>query len=483
MSDSPPVPPSSPSLYARLARLRAQGIDPYPTRSTCTHTLAQIAQLLQSPAGFAPVPITVAGRIVGLDAARVHLQDLSGSLWCEWGEGVASTAHTVLQVGDQVGGGLILSPAGSLQISNWSLLAPALQPVESTPVPAQRPGGGASIDALQKRARVLRGIRHFFDQRAFTEIETPIMAKIPGLEPHLDPFESRFRATATHPGEPVFLLTSPEYALKRVLVSGLERVYQISKVFRNGEVGPFHNPEFSMLEWYRTHASYLEIMEDLEGLVLELMRGLKGSGAENTLCWQGHTVDVTPPWPRVTVREAFLQTTGIDLAEAQTAEQLQAAAARAGIPLPNAIDWEEAFFRILIERVEPTLGYHRPVFLTDYPAPFAALARVRPEAFPVAERFELYIAGVEVGNAYSELTDPQLQAERFESERQQRAALGLPVFEPDADYLRALEQGLPPTGGIAVGVDRLVMLLLDLPDVRHSLAFPFPMAEAGCVQS
>lgn len=336
---------------------------------------------------------------------------------------------------------------------------------------SNRPGGGATFATLQARATLMQVLRHFFASQDFLEVETPILSRYAGLEPHLDPFESRYRPTPQQEGIPVYLLTSPEYALKRLLVAGAERVYQVAKVFRNGETGPFHNPEFTMLEWYRTPGSYLDIMVDTEGLVCVLAESL---GKGEALCWQGHRVSLERPWRRLSVREAFLEYAGLALEDMGSAEVFRRAAQGLGMHVPVDADWDEIYFRVLVERVEPRLGFDAPTFLYDYPAQFAALSQVRVERpFPVAERFELYVAGVEVANAYSELTDPVVQAQRFEEERAFRARLALPVLSPDPDYLAALRSGLPPTGGIAVGVDRLMMLLLDVPDVRATLAFPF----------
>lgn len=467
--------------FERLAFLRRQGIEPYPLVQGVQYPLTALRALET----MEQQPVMVAGRLIRLElgdtSGRLLLTDSSDTLWLKLHPSLLAALDKEEPVGEEARVLPHLSPGDVVACSvlgRWPdvaivsamLLAPNLKPL---PVD-KRPGGGATLETLVWRASVLRELRRWFDGHRFVEVETPILAQHSGLEPHLDPFEARFRPSPAHAGKPVWLLTSPEYALKRTLVHGLERVFQLSRVFRNGEVGAFHNPEFTMLEWYRAYSDYRTIMEDCEGLIITLAERL---GMGKRLTWQGYKVDLTPPWPRMTVCEAFREYAGIALEEAPDIERLRAAAEKAGIRLPAGIDWEEGYFRILIERVEPALGFGRPVFLTDYPAPFAALARVRPEPFPVAERFELYIAGVELGNAYSELNDPQKQAERFKEEQWQRARLGAPVFEPDPDYLRALSQGLPPTGGIAVGVDRLVMLLLDLPDIRHALGFPFPMAE------
>jgi len=328
----------------------------------------------------------------------------------------------------------------------------------------------ATPELLRRRGALLRWIRLFFHEQGFLEVETPILARHAGMEPQLDPFVSSFRLTASSPGQPVYLLTSPEYAMKRLLVDGFDRLFQLSKVFRNGELGPMHTPEFTMLEWYRTSSSYLEIQADVEQLILFLAHKL---GLGPSLSWQGGTIDLNPPWPRLTVRDAFLNLAHVDLAKATGADTLREAGQARGLIIPRDADWEECFFRILLELIEPTLGQDKPVFLTDYPVAFAALAKVRQEAFPVAERFELYIRGIEVGNAYSELTDPKVQAARFRKEAHERRVQGLMALEPDPTYLETLECGLPPTGGIAIGVDRLCMLLLDQPCIQQVMAFPF----------
>jgi lysyl-tRNA synthetase class 2 len=495
---------------AALEALRGLAVDPYPARCRRTHLIAELraARPLTSSSLEPQALCCLAGRVAAITAEALALEDPSGRRWFSRPEAARrrtlepaeegrpagpsqpvplepDQAWPLIQPGDVVQLELepngaegrepavsdVCSPTDAWAIRSISMLAKALRdPAPGDARGAPVPGGGATPATLVRRAAVIRHLREFFTAQDFVEVETPILAVHPGLEPHLDPFVSAYRPTPGEPGHPVYLLTSPEYAMKRLMAAGMERVFQLSKVFRNGEAGPFHNPEFTMLEWYRAFASYEEIQADLEALVVHLAQRL---GLGIALVWQGRRVDLTPPWPRLTVREAFERYVGIDLATASEGEALREAASQAGIALPEGESWEEGFFRILVERIEPRLGLERPVFLTEYPAPFAALSKVRGGDFPVAERFELYIAGVEVGNAYTELNDPDAQAARFEEERALRLALELPVFEADPAYLAALERGLPPAGGIAVGVDRLVMLLLDLPDVRRALAFPF----------
>ena len=473
----------SADTWTRLNALRDGGHVPHPARSRRTHTVLEVLKGLAEPAvddavgpacglpvGHSHPQLIVAGRLYGTPAAP-QLVDATGRLSLP---GVTSLP-TDLQPGDWVEVALTLD-GGDLQVVATHLLAPALAPPLPAPPEADRPfdsicpGGGASISTLRRRAQLLHGLRIFFQGRGFLEVETPALTTRPGLEPHLDPFETRYRAYPQAQGRPAWLLTSPEYAMKRLLVAGVERCFQVSRVFRNGECGPMHNPEFTMVEWYRTHASYLDIMVDCEDLILSLAANL---GLGLGLSWQGQAIDLSPPWERLTVEDALRRYAGVEMNDILDLEGVHRAAQALGLHLPEDCPWDDAFFHILMEKVEPRLGFTKPTFLMDYPAPLAALAKLKGDDARVAERFELYVAGQELGNAFSELSCPQEQSQRFESEREHRAAIGSPIFEVDPDYLLALRQGLPPTGGIAVGVDRLAMILLDIPDVRRVLAFPF----------
>ncbi len=483
---------------------RRQGLRLYPARCTRTHLVEEIRiDPPGTPSGAQR--IVLAGRVTAVGDSGFRLADASGSVWLQvprqgngatpGPEGLTVPAPIAAQGVDTSAGEdgpdmlapetllPLLVPGDVVQaevevpgepwwVRRLGMLAKARRPAPwllSTPTQGG-PGGGATLDTLVHRAQILRAIRSFFDTNGFLEVETPIMARHPGMEPHIDLFESRYRPDPTLPGTPVFLLSSPEYAMKRLVAAGVERVYQVSRVFRNGELGPFHNPEFTLLEWYRAFASFVEIQADLERLVQFIADRLRLGGA---IRWQGHTVSLASPWPRITVREAVSEATGLDLASLGDDQDLVPACRRIGVDVPSNATWDEAFSRLLADRVEPTLGLERPVFLMDYPARLAALAKVRHDSYPVAERFELYVAGMEVANAYTELNDPDVQRERFLQERAMRRRMGAPAFDFDPDYLETLESGLPPCGGIALGVDRLIMLLLDLPDVRKAMAFPF----------
>lgn len=455
--------------HPRLQSLRARGINPYPSRSHRTLQLKNVGSLQTQisgpscglPVGQGQLPV-VAGRLASLDDfGWVDLKDETTSVRFRYDPKEAIALH--LDCGDYVEGEVHIDEGEAFpRLAKLRLLGASLR--------GDGRVEGASLKTLRARGVILHGIRNFFIGRGFLEVETPTLSPNPGLEPHLDPFKTTY---APHPGgegQDVYLLTSPEYAMKGLITRGVERCFQLSRVYRNGELGPFHNPEFTMLEWYRAFASYVDIAQDLEDLILHLA---SSGGGKLELEWMGQVVDLTPPFERITVRDAVFRYCDFDLAEHMDGPSMVAACKALGIRLPEDTPWDEAFFRLLLDKVEPNLGMNKPTFLMDYPAPLAALAQVRGDPFPVAERFELYIAGQEIGNAFTELSDPEAQAERFEEEREQRRALGAPDFEPDPEYLKALERGLPPTGGIAVGVDRLVMVLTGAENVRKTLAVPF----------
>ena len=305
-------------------------------------------------------------------------------------------------------------------------------------------GGGRRIENLRMRAEILRATRDFFDERAFIEVETPLAVPSPGLDLHLDAFEVKGAV------EPRFLITSPEYQMKRLLAGGLPRIYQVARCFRRNEHGGLHEPEFTMLEWYRTFAGSDEVMRDTELLVAHVAEHVLDGAT--TIPARGTAIDVTPPWERITVREAF--------------------ARFAHTQMDALLDDEEVFWRTWIERVEPSLGEERPVFVTRWPAQMASLARLCDDDPSVADRFEAYVSGVELCNGFGELTDPAEQRTRLERDQRARSAQGKPVYPIDERFLAALEEGLPPCGGNALGLDRLVMLVLGVTDIEDVLAIP-----------
>lgn len=325
------------------------------------------------------------------------------------------------------------------------------------------------METMKQRARVVGGIREFFGSEGFLEVETPELVRLPGMEPYLDVFETQF-VDAQGKAEDRYLITSPEYALKKLLVAGYEKVFQICKSFRNKETdSELHNPEFSLLEWYRAFASYEEIMEDTERLVEFLAQKLHG---RPELVYKGRTVDVSTPWPRVRVKDLFEQHAGIEVETFEDEETFRVAVREKGYAVGDESPYEDLFFSVFMNEIEPKLGLEKPVIVYEYPMSMAALAKQCPDDARYAERFEVYIAGVELCNAFTELNDPEEQRQRLEQEHEERVKMGKTDYPVDQSFLRALEFGMPPSGGNALGVDRLVMLLTDTPDIRDVLFFP-----------
>ena len=314
-----------------------------------------------------------------------------------------------------------------------------------SPSEFSRFAAGGTGKRLSLRARALSAIRDYFAEQGFLEVDTPIRVSAPGVDRNVDALRA----------EGGFLITSPEHHLKRLLVGGLPRVFELVHVSRAEELGPLHEPEFMMLEWYRAFAGQDDVMRDTEQIVERVVRALSGS-SRLTLATE-RKVDVRPPYPRLSVRQAFRRYAGVaDAVELSERD-------------------EARFFQLLVERVEPALAARsRPVFLCDYPAKQAALARLSPRDPTVAERFELYLGGVELCNGYGELTDPAEQRRRHARERAERRDDKRRTYPLDRQLIAALEEGLPPAGGNALGVDRLVMLATGASSVADVQAFPEP---------
>jgi elongation factor P--(R)-beta-lysine ligase len=327
---------------------------------------------------------------------------------------------------------------------------------------------------LEQRGRILEAVRRFFAGRGFVEVDTPALQVSPGLEPHLEAFATEFRDPAESRAIPRYLHTSPEYAMKKLLVAGLPRIWQLAHVFRNGERSATHHPEFLMLEWYRAGACYRDLMEECAALVSACQ---EAAGAA-ALTWRGRASDARREWQRLSVAEAFGEHCGIDLLatvsdpEEPDIARLAAAASGTGISPRPGDDWETLFFRIFLERIEPRLGLGAPTILYDYPASMAALSRRSSVDPRLAERFEVYVCGLELANAFSELTDPIEQRARFVVDQARKQALYGRTYPIDEDFLAALKHGLPPCAGIALGFDRLVMLATGADDIEEVLWAP-----------
>lgn len=396
--------------------------------------------MTESPSDLLPLPARrsrrrriVGGRIASVRQTRVALADALGVLPVE----LASEAH--------------LEPGALLVVKGW--LGPdgltGAVVVDHVPRPLPGPGGEFARLAwdrvgsnLAARSRAFSIVRAYFARERFVEVDTPVRVRTPGLDAHVN-------AVRAHQG---WLVTSPEFHMKRLLVGGLPRVFQICHCSRADEQGPWHQPEFAMLEWYRAFAGMEDVIGDTEVLVSSVVRELSGAARVAT---PSGPVDFTPPFDRISVRAAFARHAGVPDAVHLAARDV------------------DEYFRLLVERVEPALARRRrPVFLTDYPLTEAALARPRPGDPSVAERFELYAGGVELCNGYGELTDASVQRRRFLAERQRRRAAHEPVYPLDPRFLGALREGMPPSGGNALGLDRVIALAVGARDIASVQPFP-----------
>jgi elongation factor P--(R)-beta-lysine ligase len=327
---------------------------------------------------------------------------------------------------------------------------------------------------LALRGRILAAIRGFFADRGFVEVETPALQVSPGLEPHLQAFATVLHDPRDGGARPRYLHTSPEFAMKKLLAGGMERIWQLAHVYRDGERSATHHPEFSMLEWYQAGASYRGLMQQCE----DLLQQVQEAAGTAQLRWSGRAADARLPWRRLSVAEAFAQYCGIDLLATAAdparpdAAQLAAAAARIGVTPRPEDDWETLFFRIFLERIEPNLGIGAPTIVYDYPVSMAALSRRKPDDPQLAERFELYVCGLELANAFGELTDAAEQRRRFAADQVKKQALYGRAYPVDEDFLAALEHGLPECAGIALGFDRLVMLATGADHIEDVLWAP-----------
>ena len=384
--------------------------------------------------------IEVRGRVVAHDALSLLLSDHEGTL------------RVTCALEDLIDGSWVRATG----VMQEGVLCCTSLVVETVPLGAYPRAGGdvrwfhdetrKRLSALIQRSAILREIRSYFNHSDFVEVETPQMVPSPGLDVHLEAFEIGNRR---RDGLAYYLHTSPEYQMKRLLVAGLPRVMQICRASRRGELGQRHEPEFTMLEWYRAFAGSEDVMRDSEEMVAQVAKAVLGQ--TKVTGPKGNEIDLAAPWDRMTVHQAFTQLAGIEVDDV----------------LPD----EEKFFLILTETIEPQLGRNKPVFLTEWPASMASLARTFPDRPHLADRFEAFVDGMELCNGFGELVDPVEQRSRFVRDQEKRREMGLAVYPLDERFLSALEEGMPPSGGNALGVDRLVMLLTGAARIEDCVAF------------
>jgi len=486
----------------KAEELRAEGINPYPPRSQRTHTTAEAkAAFAQAEAsggtGEQVGAVTVTGRVVSRrhmgKTAFAHVRDASGELQLyfrrdELGPEAFETFLRLYDLGDfvQATGTLFRTKTGevSLRVQDFTMLAKALNaPPEKwhglTDVELRYRQRYADLIANPEvrrtfvlRSRIISSLRRFLDNRGYIEVETPTLQPLYGGAA-ARPFTTNYHAL----DQTFFLRIADELYLKRLLVGGYERVYEICKDFRNEGTDRVHSPEFTMLEFYEAYADYETMMDVVEAMIVAVVTEVLG-GPRFT--YQGHEIDVTPPWPRITLRDAIRQYSGVDYVAHPDQPSLLAAARAAGADVPSDTVWPKIVDELLKQFVRPHLI--QPTFLTDYPVALSPLAKRKPEDATHAERFQLVVGGsIELVNAFTELNDPLDQLARFRAQQRDRAAGDEEAMPIDEDYINALMYGLPPTGGVGIGVDRLVMLLTDQSNIRDVILFPALRSLPGAI--
>jgi lysyl-tRNA synthetase class 2 len=474
----------------KLARIRARGIDPYPPRVARTHTTADAAAAFEAweheGASGNPPTISITGRITSRrdmgKASFLDLRDGDGRLQCylrrdNLGEdSYARLAETDLGDFLAATGTLMRTKTGevTVDVRTWSIIAKALRPppekwhgLEDTEIRYRQRyldllANEDAREIFRVRAAVVACIRRYLDGRGFIEVETPVLQAEAGGAA-ATPFVTHHRAL----DQDFFLRISLELHLKRLIVGGYDRVYEIGRIFRNEGLGWKYNPEFTMLESYEAYADYHDVARMVEEMVSGAAREVMGTTAVR---YGEHAIDLAPPWQRVTMRDALIEHSGIDFEEFRTRDAMLAELQRRGIEVDRGWSWAKLLDEAVSHYVEPKLI--QPTFLMDYPREISPLAKAKPGNPGLVERFEPFIAGMEIGNAYSELNDPIDQRERFETQAR-LAAAGLEEVETlDEDFLIALEHGMPPTGGLGIGIDRLVMILTGKTTIREVILFP-----------
>jgi lysyl-tRNA synthetase class 2 len=467
--------------------LEALGIDPYPYSFERTH---EASQLERRYAGLAPGVETedrvrVAGRIRAMrnSGMFIDLYDASGKIqiFCHKDLLSPETFGVVrlLDIGDLIGveGEVRRTPRGELTInaSGVSVLAKALRPL-----PEKYHGladvelryrqryldlimNPQSRDALLRRSQVVAAMRGYLSERGYVEVETPMLHTIPGGA-SAKPFVTHHNALDID----LYLRIAPELHLKRLLVGGLaDKLFEINRCFRNEGLSPRHNPEFTTLELYEAYVDYAAMMTLTEDVITAAAETVLGT---LRIGYGGTEIDLSAPWPRRSMAELVQTATGVDFLALESAEAAREASARIGAALTGGENWGQALEAAFTARVEDTLI--QPIHVTEFPRDISPLAKADRHDPRLVERFETYIYGWEIANAFSELNDPQDQRERFEAQMRARTAGDEEAQLLDEDYLTALEYGLPPCGGLGIGIDRLVMLLTDSPSIRDVIAFP-----------
>jgi len=497
--DFPFLPDHNPIIenrYRKADELRAQGVDPYPRKYVTTHScqgaLDAAETLLESQEA-----VRVSGRVLQIrsfgKSAFFHIQDQSGRIQVyakkdQLPEAAYDLFKKSIDSGDYVGvsGTLFRTKTGEITVvaTDLVLLTKAVRPLpekwhglKDTELRYRMRYVDLIVnpevrETFRTRVRMISTLRRILDQEGFLEVETPMMQPLYGGAA-ARPFSTHHNALDI----PLYLRIAPELYLKRLVAGGFERVYEINRNFRNEGISTQHNPEFTMLELYAGLWNFNDMMDFVERIVSTLVKEVTGS---LHVTYRGETIDFTPPWPRVTILDSVREKTGASFAWDMDEAAVRTEAKRAGLDLPKDIhDPADLVIFLYEQHVEPT--HMNPTFVTEFPKSKSPLAKSKPDAPHVAERFEIFAAHLELGNAYSELNDPREQYQRFVEQVARRKAGDMEaVSEVDVDYVRALEYGMPPTSGLGIGLDRIAMILTDSPSIRDVILFPLmrPMEAA-----
>ncbi len=484
----------------KLERLRARGVNPYPNRFQRTHTTQEaVARLQKLESAGAPEPadspipggepreVSIAGRVTAIrkmgKSSFFDIRDGSGKIQLLFlNTNLLDEEHLELfkdlDIGDIIGvkGTLVRTKSNepTVRVDSFTLLAKSLQPLpekwhglsDTEKRYRQRYldliANTEVKDVFMVRSRVIAAIRQFLNGRGFIEVETPVLQPAAGGA-LANPFITHHQAL----DQDFFLRIALELHLKRLIVGGFDKVYELGRIFRNEGISTQHNPEFTMLESYEAYADYNDVMVMLEEMVHEVCRQVLGTGEVK---FGDNVINFKPPWQRLSLRDAVREYSGIDFAKYPTADGLREKMRSLNIEVDPAKNWAKLVDELLKTFVKPRLM--QPTLLLDYPVSMSPLAKKKPGEERVAERFQALAGGLEIANAYTELNDPVEQRARFTEQLQERQGANEERWTIDEDYLLALEHGMPPTGGLGVGIDRLVMLLTNQPSIREVILFP-----------
>ncbi len=477
----------------KIEALRAEGINPFPNGFVVSHTVADVLRYVGDipDKDQAAGEFTLAGRMLAINnfgkAAFIRFRDRTGTLQAYIRQDKLGHATYALfkrlDIGDFVG---LCGPLFQTRTGEWTLLAASLELVckASRPLPEKFHGlkdpekryrqrhvdlimNGDTRQTFIVRSRITQAMRNFFLARDFLEAETPMMQPIAGGA-EATPFVTHHKALDM----PLFLRIAPELYLKRLVVGGFERVFEINRNFRNEGVSTQHNPEFTMLEFYQAYATYEDLMALTEQLFADMAMEVLGTTA---IDYQGQRIDFTGPWPRLGLTEALERLGGLDPGLLDDRQGLIDFASRKGLKLTKTNRIGKIITKLFDLLVEPQLI--QPTFITGYPVEVSPLSRRDDENPNITERFELFIAGFEIANGFSELNDPEEQRARFAQQVADRLAGDEEAHLMDENYIEALEYGMPPTAGEGIGIDRVAMLLTDAPSIREVILFPHMKAK------